>query len=246
MPAARWNRKAPTMNSPAGISPDSFDGWILQKEDFPGEIRTSRVALPILQHLMEEMGVDRCAIGAVGAALGPGSFTGLRIGLATAKGLALGLKRPLYGISSLDALAYTALRRGQEKNLPPPDWILTCRDAHHGEIFSALFGPFSPDNLSVPACPRTGKDRVGPPEEVQLPETGTILLAGREADFPSTWAGDSLDPRIQKMNIPSASDGVARLAWEAIRRGDLPAAPDVQPIYGRKPRAETQWAPPGA
>jgi tRNA A37 threonylcarbamoyladenosine modification protein TsaB len=160
--------------------------------------------------------------------------------------LAFGLERPLYGISSMDALADSALRRNQEKNPAPPNWILTYRDARHGEIFTALFGPCSFEEQSAPTCPRAGQDRVSPPEEVQLPETGAVLLAGREEDLPPAWSGGSLGPRFQILNIPSAPDGVARLTWEALRRGDPPAGPEIQPIYGRKPRAETQWTPPGA
>ncbi len=218
---------------------------LLRQKNLPIGIRTSRVILPTIHTLLDETNIGKNAILAVGVALGPGSFTGLRIGLATAKGLAFGLRRPLYGISSLDALANTALTRSRENNLSPPSWILTYRDARHGEIFSALFGQFSSESQPVPTCPRTGKDQVSPPERVQMPETGTVLLAGRKMDLPPAWSDDSLGPRFPKMDIPSASGGVARLTWEAIRRGEPPAAPDVQPIYGRKPRAETQWAPPG-
>ncbi len=217
----------------------------MRQENFPGAIRTSRVALSALAGLMKKAEIEKSGILAVGSALGPGSFTGLRIGLVTAKGLAFGLERPLYGISSMDALADSALRRNQEKNPAPPNWILTYRDAYHGEIFTALFGPCSLEGGSAPTCPRAGEDRVSLPEEVQLPETGTVLLAGGEEDLPPAWSGGSLGSRFQLLDIPSAPDGVSRLTWEAMRRGDLPAGPEIQPVYGRKPRAETQWSPPG-
>ncbi len=254
------------MNSSADIDKNPSDGWILgldtsvlgggvslfspsrnlmRQEKLPVGTRTSRVVLPAVRDLLEKLRIGKEDISAVGTALGPGSFTGLRIGLATAKGLALGLERPLYVISSMDALADSALKRHQEKNPTPPNWILIYRDAHHGEIFTALFGPCSFKEQSAPTCPRAGEDRVSPPEEVQLPETENVLLAGREDDLPPAWSLDSLGPRFQISDIPSAPDGVARLTWEALRRGDPPAIPEIQPIYGRRPRAETQWTSPG-
>ena len=254
------------MNSSADIDKNSADGWILgldtsvlgggvslfspsrnliRQANLPAGIRTSRVALPAVRDLLEEMNIGKEDILAVGVALGPGSFTGLRVGLATAKGMAFGLKRPLYGISSMDALADSALRGNQETIPAPPGWILTYRDARHGEVFTALFGPCSFDKGPPPISPRAGKDQVNPPEEVQMPETGDVLLAGREDELPPAWSGGSLGPRFLTLDIPSAPDGVARLAWEAMHRGDPSSGPGMQPIYGRRPRAETQWAPPG-
>jgi tRNA threonylcarbamoyladenosine biosynthesis protein TsaB len=94
-----------------------------------GELRidaraaTSERILPQIERLMEDLGVEGTQMTRIGVALGPGSFTGLRVGLATAKGLALGWGVPLVGVSSLRAriaalntdrpvLAVTAHRRG--------------------------------------------------------------------------------------------------------------------------------------
>ena len=88
--------------------------------------------LPNLHHLLKTSQSDIGQIEAVVVTTGPGSFTGLRVGLATAKGLAQGLRRPLIGISSLEAMA---------AQLPSSAYpicpILTSR---RGEVFCAVFG----------------------------------------------------------------------------------------------------------
>lgn len=217
----------------------------LLHKDFPAEPRTSRVALPIIHKFLKDAGIDRQSIQAVGVAQGPGSFTGLRIGLATSKGIAMGLNCPLYGIPSMDALANSAMRRNAELSLPIANFLLIVRDAYHGEVFSTIFGPFIPD--SPPTFPyiRAEDDLVGKPENIPVPPTGTVWVIGPKNELPFGRTEEFLNYRFKTMNVTSAPDGVAYLAWEAICRGIPPASPDMQPIYGRKPRAETQWNLPG-
>ena len=70
-------------------------------------VRTTHTArlMPALDQILKDSSVDKSEIDGVAISMGPGSFTGLRIGLATAKGLALGLDIPLLGVPTLDALA---------------------------------------------------------------------------------------------------------------------------------------------
>ncbi|MFC1491538.1 tRNA (adenosine(37)-N6)-threonylcarbamoyltransferase complex dimerization subunit type 1 TsaB [Nitrospinota bacterium] len=214
----------------------------MRTKPLPREIRTSRVALPAIDALMEEAGATRESILAIAVALGPGSFTGLRIGLATAKGLSFGLERPLYGVSSLDVIAETALRGWGGKGNAPPDWILACRDARHEELFSALYTPSGLGGEASPACLREGEDRLSPRDKVPVPGEGKILFAGIEDDLPHAITGGGLGPRALYWDICTAPEGVARLAWAEMEEGRPPAPPDLVPIYGRRPRAETQWS----
>ncbi len=66
----------------------------------------SQTLLPILDELVKTLEVDLNDIDAIAVCAGPGSFTGLRIGSATAKGLGLALKKPLIGIPTVDGIAY--------------------------------------------------------------------------------------------------------------------------------------------
>ncbi len=232
-------------SAPAGgvalLSPES--GEVLVKR-LPAEIRTSRVLLPAIRDILYEANAREESLVAVAAALGPGSFTGLRIGLATVKGLVMGLGCPLYGISSLDAMADTAWRGWRDEGRGRLDWILPCRDARHGELFSALYRPGDDDWDGEPAAIRAGEDGVSRRDDLSFPGEGKILIAAAKNDRPETISEGETTQRVLYWDINIAPEGVARLARRAMRRGQPPAPPDLQPLYGRRPRAETMWSGP--
>jgi len=87
--------------------------------------------LPAIQTLLAEARLDLHEINGIAVSLGPGSFTGLRVGLSAVKGLALAAEMPVAGIPTLDALAY---------NLPfTPCQICPLLDARKGQIYTALY-----------------------------------------------------------------------------------------------------------
>ncbi len=108
------------------------EGGILIEEYLisPGR-RNFRAFMPAVHSLFESTGSKIGDLRAIIVAIGPGSFTGLRVGLSVAKGIAYSLKIPLIGVSSLEAMA------GQ---LPYTDYILCAIiSSRIGEIFAALF-----------------------------------------------------------------------------------------------------------
>src|SRR5437660_11979943 len=99
------------------------------------------------------LGVEWSSVDVFAVAAGPGSFTGLRIGIATIQGLALVTKRPVVGVSALEALAQLASRE-----LAEGDTIGAWIDAQRGEVFSALYrveqAPvFTPERLAELEAP---------------------------------------------------------------------------------------------
>jgi tRNA threonylcarbamoyladenosine biosynthesis protein TsaB len=91
----------------------------------------SESLLPLIDALLAGAGVAPAALEAVACGVGPGSFTGLRIGLATAKGLCFAIRRPLVTVSSLAALALEAEGTAE--------LVLTVMDARRGEVFAGLY-----------------------------------------------------------------------------------------------------------
>ncbi len=91
----------------------------------------SRLIIPIIDKCLKKTGLALKDIDFLAVGLGPGSFTGLRIGLATIKGFALALKKPVIGINSLDVLAYSA--GDEDKDICP------LVDAKRALVYSAIY-----------------------------------------------------------------------------------------------------------
>src|SRR5207253_5631621 len=101
-------------------------------EDHPGH--ATRL-LGMADELLARAGIGWAALGRIAVGLGPGRFTGLRVGVATARGLAQSLSVELVGVSSLHALAAGALRTGSCGH----ERVLAVIDAFRGEVFAAGF-----------------------------------------------------------------------------------------------------------
>jgi len=91
----------------------------------------SEKLVPAIDRMLSDLGIDKKDLGGIAVSLGPGSFTALRVGISTAKGLSYSLGIPVTGASSLEILAM---------NLPfAPFQVCAVTDARKGELFAALF-----------------------------------------------------------------------------------------------------------
>ncbi len=104
--------------------------------------------MPLLDHMLQETGIEREEIDAVAVAAGPGSFTGLRIGVSTARALAQGLQIPAVPVCTLDALA---------EAIPSPGALICpLLDARRNQVYTALYHrqsetPFMLETIIDPA-----------------------------------------------------------------------------------------------
>jgi tRNA threonylcarbamoyladenosine biosynthesis protein TsaB len=94
----------------------------------------AEVMLPLVGELFDEAGWSRTSLDRIAAGTGPGSFTGIRVGLALAKGIALGLDRPVVGIGSLRAMC-----RAVPDDAPGSRWAIL--DGHREDLFLGAFDP---------------------------------------------------------------------------------------------------------
>lgn len=194
--------------------------------------RHAETLTPAIEYCCRLARVELREISAVAVDLGPGLFTGLRIGIATAKAIAQALRVPMIGVSSLDLLAFPARFS--------PRLIASVIDARRGEIFSALY-------RQVPGgVQRVTDPRVGSPEDLvsDLLATGEdVLLVGDGALRYRERFRDLLRVEIVDHGLahPSARSLVA-LAHARALREDWVQPWDLQPIYLRKPDAEINWA----
>jgi tRNA threonylcarbamoyladenosine biosynthesis protein TsaB len=178
-----------------------------------------------LMALLARHSLTTSDLGLFGVAIGPGSFTGLRIGIATMQGLAFATRRPLVGISGLDALADIAWRGGRDR-------VATWVDAWRGEVFVASY--------------ETGRETVAP--RVARPEAVLAEMAdGQETWFTGDGAHTYQDlivrtlgraARVAPVPAPLLAGSIARLASIAAAAGERPSPHSISPLYVRRPDAE--------
>ncbi len=111
----------------------SRDGELLALSFQRSGLTHSRTLLPMIEDMLKNTDTDKSALDAVAVACGPGSFTGVRIGVSTAKGLCWGLDKPAIGVSTLEAMAWLAVCAGEEPVICP------AMDARRSQLYNALF-----------------------------------------------------------------------------------------------------------
>ncbi len=110
-----------------------WDGERLYERRVDSPRSHSKKILPLCEEVLTEAGLTIPELDAIACARGPGSFTGLRIGVGVAKGLAFGQDLPIYGVSSLQVLAYQVLQQVEESR------VMALLDARMGELYCAEY-----------------------------------------------------------------------------------------------------------
>ena len=179
----------------------------------------AELSLPWAEQLLAEAGIAKSQLDAIAIGRGPGAFTGVRLAIAIAQGMALALDRPIVPVSTLAALAMQS--QGEH--------ILAAIDARMGEVYSAAFARNGDDLVS-------SAEIVSAPDAVLLPDAaqawhgvGTGFAAGEGA------LQHRLGSRLSQVDaaaLPHAGD-VARLAALAFARGEALAPERVEPAYLR-------------
>ena len=179
--------------------------------------RHGELLSPTIVRVTEEAGITLADLDHIAVGIGPGPYTGLRVGLATAHALADALGIPCHGVTTLDALAFATGRTAP---------FVAMTDARRKEVFWARYD----DHLT-----RVGEVAVDRPAEL---DTGGLPLVGDGARMYADVLGagpDSPEPLH-----PDAA-AMAELALLRLHRGEK--LPDPQPLYLRRPDAVEPGAP---
>lgn len=189
----------------------------------------SRHLLKLISLAIDLAGLDLAGIDAWVVGRGPGSFTGLRIGLSTVKGLALATAKPVAGVSSLDALAYAAF--GADTLICP------MLDARKKEIYWALYRRRS-DGIE-----RLGPEAVGPPEQALAQISEPCLFLGPGALLYRDLIAEHLGARA--ILAPAGhhdirASALALAVWPRLGRGQWDALDTLVPHYLRRADAQVK------
>ena len=207
-----------------------------QGERFPGELAT----------LLERESVGLHEIDCLAVGTGPGSFSGLRVGIATMQGLAMAAGKPLVGVSAFDALAMLAgtmedgAGRGESRQAGPSGDAIAARatvriavwiEAWRGEVFAAMYQDSR--GLETPVVAR--------PEDLLARLKGHTALfvgdgAARNQELIRAALGDAA--RLTDPVAPLLAGAMAMLAGEAFHAGQRPPPHAIRPIYVGRSGAE--------
>jgi len=195
------------------------DSRVMREIGSPKSESFSRSLLVTLEELLRESGLSLSDIDCFGVATGPGSFTGIRIGVSTVFGIAFPLGKPVYGISTLEAMARSALPSEKDKTVCP------LLDAGRGNVYTACF------RLREKELKRISEDSIQPVET--LPEK-TERGAAFFGDLPETCrkkmeeAGIFTDRDIFRKSVAA---GAAESAMIMKRKGNIGDVFLLKPNY---------------
>lgn len=206
---------------------------VLAEFTYSGPLRPSQVLMPMVDRVFRDAGLDRTRLGAVAAGAGPGSFTGLRLGLATAQALAYALGIPAVGVSTLEAMAFPWLGTGC--------LVVSVLDAQRGRVYAAGFprdpAGFAPRTVEWEALLEHLASRAGG-------GGGRVVLVGDWAwarrEQVSSRLGEGVWVVPPELGYPRAAV-VARLGRQALEEGAGGDPFALRAVYLRRSEAEELW-----
>lgn len=196
------------------------DGALLARFE-PGARRQTERVLPLVDELLAEAGIAVAQLDAIAFGHGPGAFTGVRVAVSVAQGLAFAVDIPVAGVSTLAACALAA-----HEAYPQHERVLAAFDARMGEVYLGAYrcrgeqaDPLRPDALFAPAA-------------LPVLEGEGWLLAGSGAIYREQFAAATNIHQVAAEVVPTAA-AVARLAVPLVRTGATVPAEQARPVYLR-------------
>ncbi|MBO5465619.1 MAG: tRNA (adenosine(37)-N6)-threonylcarbamoyltransferase complex dimerization subunit type 1 TsaB [Alistipes sp.] len=202
----------------------SRDGELVSlRESDEGRDHAKRVGV-FVDELLRETGIAPDELDAIAVGMGPGSYTGLRIGVSFAKGMCYGLQIPLVAVGSLDALAEVAIEDNEAGILDVKDWndavLCPMVDARRMEVYTRLFNAAGEPLSEVSAEIVTEESFAEWRKDRQLVIFGNGAAKCRE-----------ILPDATYVNITPSARGLARLAEQRLQEGKTEDIAYFEPFY---------------
>ena len=199
-----------------------------------------------IQEMLQERGLTIADCDAVCVSKGPGSYTGLRVGVSTAKGLCFGSGKPLLAVGTLDTLVAQAQMAGHDGGNVIPDligdprFIIPMIDARRMEVYAAVFGTDGSESTPDGASPVVGTSTA----YIQLTETAPAIIDENSfAEYleqgPCLFIGDGAGKCADVIKHPNAhfcqchpnAAAMLQPALEAFRKGNFEDVAYFEPFY---------------
>jgi tRNA threonylcarbamoyladenosine biosynthesis protein TsaB len=208
-----------------------FDGAVVAEQCEPAKGSHAVSLLPLIDAVLAAAGSSTADLDGIAISSGPGSFSGLRIGMSVAKGLAYAMRVPLLAVSTLEALARSVADH--------EDPICALLDARKHELYTACFD-----------APRRGWRRLTPdilvtPEALLRLLPPRCVMIGDALDTYGEFLRRALGARVTLLPFEHYSPRgavVAQMGWEGLQRGETADLPELEPFYIRPSDAERKSA----
>jgi tRNA threonylcarbamoyl adenosine modification protein YeaZ len=180
--------------------------------------------MPMIARVMDHAGGDFSSLDRIAVTTGPGSFTGLRVGIAAARGIALAAARPAIGLTTLSGFAAPCIAEDGSRS------VVAVVDARHDNVYLQVFGP-------------GGRTLVQPriasiAEAIRAASSGMARIVGNAADLiAASWSKAHSPPGLVEQRAAPDIGWVARLGAAATESQSPP-----KPLYLRAPDAQPQDA----
>lgn len=203
---------------------DTERGALSASESLPMVRGHAEALVPLIARVMDQANIEFVELDRIAVTTGPGSFTGLRVGISAARGIALAAAKPAVGLSTL--ATYAAPHIAQDDSIP----VVTVIDARHEQVYLQIFGAGGRTLVS----PRIAPIR----EAVRAAALGPVRIVGSAAEMMmAAWPSSQPPPTLVEAKPAPDIGWVARLG-AAAEEGR--AAP--KPLYLRAPDAQPQDA----
>ena len=210
----------------------SEDGRILASYNIDNGLTQSELLLPMAENMLSSLRIGFDDIDAYATSVGPGSFTGVRIGVSIVKGLAFGKNKPCIEVSTLEALAENLSGiRGT---------VVAVMDARRGQVYSATYSS-DKDGLKL-VTPDRAVSLAALAEELKALENTDVYLVGdgyEVARKALTELGVTLSVTPEMLRGESAASVLA-VAARKLERGETVSDTELSPVYLRMPQAERE------
>ena len=203
---------------------DTERGGIVASESIPMVRGHAEALMPLVGRVMQKANLEFVELDRIAVTVGPGSFTGLRVGVAAARGIAVAAAKPAVGLTTL--AAYAAPYIAADDKTP----LLAAIDARHNHVYMQLFGT----NGRPLIQPRVASLR----DAVRAATSGPARLVGSGAAMvAAAWPAKERQPAVVDAAKAPVIDWVAHLGAAAATTDSLP-----KPLYLRAPDAQPQDA----
>jgi tRNA threonylcarbamoyladenosine biosynthesis protein TsaB len=203
---------------------DTGGGGILASETLRMTRGHAEAVMPLIARVMDRAAIEFSELDRIAVTTGPGSFTGLRVGISAARGIALAAGKPAIGLSTLAGFAAPYIAEDDSTN------VVAAIDARHDLVYLQVFGT----NGRTLVAPRIATLR----DAVRAAMTGPARIIGSGADLVATaWPRDAASPLLVDQRGAPNIDWIARLGAAATDGYGPP-----KPLYLRAPDAQPQDA----